>query len=166
MSLPSKPRRLCSVHCVSRRQFVRHPGIVSQPGSHAAAAPRLLHPPHLLRAHHGRVRRVCAVPGVLFCIADTRSTLTTSPTHSHACLPSIYESMAQPQHYDRMLDVTWVVLGVVYGGIGVIGYLMYGDDTQDEVRRPAASLLFPFSIAYLCFPFHLSSRASRSLRLA
>lgn len=41
--------------------------------------------------------------------------------------------MAEPQRYDRMLDVTWIILGIVYMGIAVIGYLMYGDDTADEV---------------------------------
>eukprot|EP01134_Creolimax_fragrantissima_P002772 CFRG2772T1 len=53
----------------------------------------------------------------------------------HACLPSIYESMSTPQHYDRMLNITWVVLAIVYTVIAVLGYLMYGATTEDMITK-------------------------------
>jgi amino acid permease len=48
-------------------------------------------------------------------------------------MPSIYESMENPKMYDRVVDVTWLILGAVYLGMAALGYLMYGDETQDQV---------------------------------
>ncbi|KNC75641.1 hypothetical protein SARC_11837 [Sphaeroforma arctica JP610] len=53
----------------------------------------------------------------------------------HACLPSIYESMSTPQDYDRMLNITWIVLSTVYLSVAVVGYLMYGNDTEDMITK-------------------------------
>lgn len=50
-------------------------------------------------------------------------------------MPSIYESMENPKMYDRMVDFTWLILGAVYMGMAALGYLMYGDETQDQVCR-------------------------------
>eukprot|EP00127_Corallochytrium_limacisporum_P001370 Clim_evm9s54 gene=Clim_evmTU9s54 len=51
----------------------------------------------------------------------------------HACFPSIYSSMKRPQDYNTMVNITYVVTTVVYAGIMIVGYLMYGDLTREEV---------------------------------
>lgn len=44
----------------------------------------------------------------------------------HAALPQIYREMKKPEEFDRMLDVSFIIMFLVYAGAGVVGYLIYG----------------------------------------
>lgn len=51
----------------------------------------------------------------------------------HACFPSIRCSMSQPQRYNTMLDVSYVICFTIYGSVAALGYLMYGTNTAKEI---------------------------------
>ena len=51
----------------------------------------------------------------------------------HACFPSVRCSMAKPSRYNRMLDVSYGVCFLVYAGVAILGYMMYGHDTKEEI---------------------------------
>jgi len=44
----------------------------------------------------------------------------------HASLPQVYREMKKPEEFDRMLDVCFSIMFVIYAGAGVVGYLIYG----------------------------------------
>ena len=46
----------------------------------------------------------------------------------HACLPSIYAQMRNPEDFDTMLDYSFAVMLTVYTTIAVAGYLSFGGD--------------------------------------
>ena len=48
----------------------------------------------------------------------------------HACLPEIYVSMREPEKFERVLDVCFVIMFVTYSGMALFGYLQYGQATK------------------------------------
>jgi len=48
----------------------------------------------------------------------------------HASLPQIYDEMKHPKNFNRMVDTTFLLMFIVYAGCGVIGFLIYGSDTN------------------------------------
>jgi len=44
----------------------------------------------------------------------------------HAALPQVYSEMSNPARFNRMLDLSFFMIFVVYASVGVIGYLTYG----------------------------------------
>ena len=105
--------------------------------AHRDCSPSSSHPRFLTRVHADTVTRARAHTHI-HARTDTRThphahAHAHTHTHRHACLPNIYESMREPQYYDRMLDYTWVILGFAYMVMAAVGYLMFGDLTQDEV---------------------------------
>lgn len=57
----------------------------------------------------------------------------------HAVFPSIYRSMKDRSQYPRMLDYTYVIVGLTGLCMGVAGYAMYGDKTLEEVTMNLAA---------------------------
>jgi len=51
----------------------------------------------------------------------------------HAVFPNIYASMKKPQQYNVMLDTTYTFVMLAYGLMAVVGYIQYGDDTEQQV---------------------------------
>lgn len=51
----------------------------------------------------------------------------------HAALPGIYASMAEPHKFNAMLDVSLLCMFVIYGTVGVCGWLTYGWLKGEEV---------------------------------
>jgi amino acid permease len=51
----------------------------------------------------------------------------------HAVLPNIYLSMDQKSRYNSMINLTYVIAFMLYAAISVIGYLMYGENTLQEI---------------------------------
>eukprot|EP01083_Nonionella_stella_P116967 348025_1 len=47
----------------------------------------------------------------------------------HACLPEIYTSMKEPERFERVLDICFVIMFFTYSGMALFGYLQYGKAT-------------------------------------
>ncbi|DBA00817.1 TPA: hypothetical protein N0F65_004722 [Lagenidium giganteum] len=59
--------------------------------------------------------------------------LTMVAFGGHSVFPSICSSMADKSQYPRMLDVSYVIVVLVYATIEIGGYFMYGVDTKKEI---------------------------------
>ncbi|GMF32747.1 unnamed protein product [Phytophthora fragariaefolia] len=59
--------------------------------------------------------------------------LTMVAFGGHSVFPSICSSMANKEDYPRVLNVSYFIVGIVYGAIELAGYLMYGEATQKEI---------------------------------
>lgn len=44
----------------------------------------------------------------------------------HAALPQVYREMKNPEEFNRILDVSFIIMFLIYAGVGVVGYLIYG----------------------------------------
>eukprot|EP00475_Leptophrys_vorax_P037934 TRINITY_DN6602_c0_g1_i2.p1 TRINITY_DN6602_c0_g1~~TRINITY_DN6602_c0_g1_i2.p1 ORF type:complete len:485 (-),score=97.78 TRINITY_DN6602_c0_g1_i2:68-1522(-) len=51
----------------------------------------------------------------------------------HALFPGIYDSMENKKSYGKMLAACYLVTSIIYAGMSVLGYLLYGDYTQQEI---------------------------------
>ncbi|GLB36321.1 putative transmembrane amino acid transporter protein [Lyophyllum shimeji] len=51
----------------------------------------------------------------------------------HAVIPSLARDMADPSHFDAMIDWAFVVATFLYALIGSAGYLMFGKSVSDEI---------------------------------
>jgi vesicular inhibitory amino acid transporter len=51
----------------------------------------------------------------------------------HAVFPSIYSSMKDRTQFSHVLVICFVLCTVLYGGFGVMGYLMFGDELQSQI---------------------------------
>jgi len=48
----------------------------------------------------------------------------------HASLPPIYREMRKPEEFNRMLDVCFFIMFVSYAGTGLVGYSIYGANSN------------------------------------
>ncbi|CAE6473471.1 unnamed protein product [Rhizoctonia solani] len=51
----------------------------------------------------------------------------------HAVIPSLARDMAEPEHFDSMINWAFFVATLIYGIVGAGGYIMFGRDVSDEV---------------------------------
>ncbi|CAE6428329.1 unnamed protein product [Rhizoctonia solani] len=51
----------------------------------------------------------------------------------HAVIPSLARDMAEPEHFDSMINWAFFVATLIYGIVGAGGYVMFGRDVSDEV---------------------------------
>ncbi|CDS03033.1 hypothetical protein LRAMOSA00435 [Lichtheimia ramosa] len=56
----------------------------------------------------------------------------------HAVFPNIYRDMQEPKHYDRMVDITYILTVTVYVVMAIAGYLMFGSETMQEITQNLA----------------------------
>ena len=47
----------------------------------------------------------------------------------HAALPGVYAQMRRPEDFNRMLDVSFFVIFLVYAVVAACGFYTYGDET-------------------------------------
>lgn len=59
--------------------------------------------------------------------------LTMVAFGGHSVFPSICSSLANKDEYPKVLDLSYLIVGLVYGAIEVAGYLMFGVATQKEI---------------------------------
>ncbi|KAF4318955.1 hypothetical protein BBO99_00006924 [Phytophthora kernoviae] len=59
--------------------------------------------------------------------------LTMVAFGGHSVFPSICSSMRNKEEYPRVLNLSYFIVGLVYGAIELAGYLMYGTATQKEI---------------------------------
>ncbi|KAJ3262333.1 hypothetical protein HK103_002774 [Boothiomyces macroporosus] len=43
--------------------------------------------------------------------------------------------MKQPEKYPKLLNLSYFIVVLIYGFVGVIGYFMFGSDTKDEITQ-------------------------------
>jgi len=48
----------------------------------------------------------------------------------HAALPQIYREMSKPAQFNRMLDISFIIMFLVYAITGSAGYMIYGSSTN------------------------------------
>ncbi|KAJ3315999.1 hypothetical protein HDV04_000207 [Boothiomyces sp. JEL0838] len=53
----------------------------------------------------------------------------------HSVFPQIYHDMRHPEKYNKLLNYSYLIVVFIYGFVGVIGYLMFGADTKDEITQ-------------------------------
>ena len=51
----------------------------------------------------------------------------------HAIVPSIYSSMRKPQDFERVVDLTFLIVTVACFAVGASGYWMFGNLVRDQV---------------------------------
>ncbi|KAK0563146.1 hypothetical protein OC861_004963 [Tilletia horrida] len=64
--------------------------------------------------------------------------LIMSGFSSHPVIPSLFKDMKQPHRFPQMLDRAYLVATVIYLGMGLAGYLMFGRSVSDEITRDLA----------------------------
>lgn len=52
----------------------------------------------------------------------------------HAVLPSVHHDMEEPKEYNKMVNITYVIVTAVYALMASAGYAMFGSATMEEVR--------------------------------
>ncbi|KAJ8655868.1 hypothetical protein O0I10_008532 [Lichtheimia ornata] len=57
----------------------------------------------------------------------------------HAVFPSILRDMEDPKQYDRMVDIAYVVTAAAYVLMAIMGYLMFGQETMQEITQNLAA---------------------------
>ncbi|KAK7465722.1 hypothetical protein VKT23_005693 [Stygiomarasmius scandens] len=51
----------------------------------------------------------------------------------HAVIPSLARDMANPEHFDQMINWAFVVATTIYTLVGYAGYLMFGNEVSEEI---------------------------------
>lgn len=51
----------------------------------------------------------------------------------HAVLPNIYHSMDNKRQFNSMIHSTFVIASIIYITMSVCGYIMFGNDIQEEI---------------------------------
>lgn len=84
----------------------------------------------------------------------------------HPCFPIVYECMKEPQYWMSSVYLTFCLAFMYYGGLGVFGYLVFGQDLQASVTQNVELLpqawLFR-QIAFLCFAVKIQFTAPMPL---
>jgi vesicular inhibitory amino acid transporter len=51
----------------------------------------------------------------------------------HAVFPNIYTSMRRPDDFNKVLYLSFFVVSLIYGGIAIMGYTMFGEGIQSSI---------------------------------
>ncbi|KAI3477704.1 hypothetical protein L1887_60523 [Cichorium endivia] len=64
--------------------------------------------------------------------------LIMSGFSSHPIIPSLVRDMKDPAKFPRMLNLAYVAATVLYLGMGLVGYAMFGVSVSDEITKDLA----------------------------
>ncbi|CAM6094633.1 unnamed protein product [Calypogeia fissa] len=65
----------------------------------------------------------------------------------HAVFPNIYTSMKNPADFNKVLQVSFLIVSLIYGGIAIMGYTMFGEDIQSSITLNLPNELLASKIA-------------------
>jgi len=54
---------------------------------------------------------------------------------AHAALPSLARDMAEPHRFNEAMNYSFSFATTIYALIGIVGYLMFGNDVNDEISQ-------------------------------
>ncbi|XP_010461772.1 PREDICTED: vacuolar amino acid transporter 1-like [Camelina sativa] len=52
---------------------------------------------------------------------------------AHPVFPTIYNSMKNKNHFPKILFISFALSSMIYGVMGIFGYLMYGEEVQSQI---------------------------------
>ncbi|XP_056169197.1 amino acid transporter AVT1C isoform X2 [Syzygium oleosum] len=92
----------------------------------------------------------------------------------HAVFPNIYTSMAKPSQYPSVLVTSFAICTLMYAGVAVLGYLMFGESTQSQFTLNMPQDLVASKIAvwttvvnpFTKYPFHISFGTTYALTMS
>lgn len=58
---------------------------------------------------------------------------------SHPIIPSLFKDMRNPRQFCTMLNWAYIAATIIYLGMGLVGYLMFGRAVSDEITRDLAN---------------------------
>lgn len=64
--------------------------------------------------------------------------LIMSGFSSHPIIPSLFKDMRNPKEFRKMLNWAYIGATIIYLGMGLAGYLMFGQSVSDEITRDIA----------------------------
>ena len=64
--------------------------------------------------------------------------LIMSGFSSHPVIPSLVKDMEDPRRFPAMLNLAYIAATIIYMGMGIVGYAMYGTNVSDEITRDIA----------------------------
>jgi vesicular inhibitory amino acid transporter len=53
----------------------------------------------------------------------------------HSVFPNIYRDMKEPEKYPKLLNYSYLIIGLLYALIASVGYLMFGSGVREEVTK-------------------------------
>ncbi|OZJ05932.1 hypothetical protein BZG36_01225 [Bifiguratus adelaidae] len=53
----------------------------------------------------------------------------------HAVFPNIYRDMMAPEQYPKVVNMTYIATAFIYTSMAVTGYLMFGENTMQEITQ-------------------------------
>lgn len=65
----------------------------------------------------------------------------------HAVFPNIYTSLKQPNQYPSVLLMSFLFATIMFGGVGIYGYAMFGDATESQFTLNMPQDLFASKFA-------------------
>ncbi|XP_073275379.1 amino acid transporter AVT1G-like isoform X2 [Primulina huaijiensis] len=66
---------------------------------------------------------------------------------SHSVFPNIYSSMDDPSRFPSLLVFSFAIAGLLYAGVAVFGFLMFGEDTNPQFTLNLPTKLVASNIA-------------------
>ncbi|KAK9757143.1 hypothetical protein RND81_01G143300 [Saponaria officinalis] len=79
----------------------------------------------------------------------------------HSVLPNLYDSMSDKQKFNKALTIIFVLSTTLYLAVAVMGFLMFGDDTNSQItlnlpsNAPASTLALSMTVISPLFKYSL-----------